>query len=74
MKPTSDHDYLTWPMWDDKVIRLPEIKKLKMCGVNVVADLLNMGNSIQRNNRTNKKHKPKLFGIHGYKAKFNQFY
>ena len=40
MKPTSDRDYLTWPIWDDKVIRLPETKKFKMCGVNVVADLL----------------------------------
>ena len=40
MKPISDYDYLSWPLWEDKVMGLPEIKKLKMCGVSVVADLL----------------------------------
>ena len=40
MKPITDHDYLTWPSWHDKTLRLPEIKTLKVRGVNVVADLL----------------------------------
>ena len=41
MKPTTDHDYLTWPIWHDKTLRLPEIKKkLKVRGGNVVAELL----------------------------------
>ena len=40
MKPTSDYDYLSWPLGDDKVMGLPDIKKLKVCGVSVVADLL----------------------------------
>ena len=38
MKPTTD--YLTWPIWHDKTLRLPEIKRLKVRGVNVVVDLL----------------------------------
>ena len=41
MKPITDYDYLSWPVWDDKLVGLPDINKLKVCGVNVVADLLN---------------------------------
>ena len=41
MKPITDYDYLSWPLWDDNLVRLPDINKLKVCGVNVVADLLN---------------------------------
>ena len=40
MRPATDYDYLSWPIWHDHVIKLPEIKKLKKCSVHVVADLL----------------------------------
>ena len=40
MKPITDYDHLTWPIWHDKTIRLPEIRKLKVRGVSVVANLL----------------------------------
>ena len=40
MKPITDYDYLTLPIWHDKMLRMPKIRKLEMCGVNVVADLL----------------------------------
>ena len=40
MKPITDHEYLTCSIWHGKTLRLPEIRKLKVLRVSVVADLL----------------------------------
>ena len=48
MKPIKDHDYLTWPIWHEKTLRLPEIRKLKVgsceCGSRPIR--LNLGSTI----------------------------
>ena len=40
--PVTDHDYLSWPLWQDQVIKLSDINKLKKCNVCMVSDLLDL--------------------------------
>ena len=48
-RPVVDLDYLSWPLWHDQVINLPEIeKKLQKCNVKHGFRFIryNMGNNV----------------------------
>ena len=40
VRPITDLDYLSWPLWYDQVIKLPLIKKLQCENVCLVSDLI----------------------------------
>ena len=59
--PVVDLDYLSWPLWQDQVINLPEIKKLlnnvmyaTVCMHGFRSTIHNMGNNVKRRHRENK--------------------